>query len=107
MLTFDQWLDVIVRTSEPEVGFEIQSDVHASAALIYLWQQDEVTNARMIEALNFDGADPELTTVKTHLNGLSKEDTLALQSDMILSAINFSVTGLAWDKARLRTKFGL
>ena len=107
-VTFDQWLDIVLRvTEEPEVGFNIQADVHACSALIQLWQLDDVSNAQMIEALNFDGADPELTTVKTHLNGLTKADTLALQSDLILGAINFSVTGLSWDKPRLRTQFGL
>lgn len=107
MVTFDQWLDVIGRVSEPEVGFNIQQDVHACAALMDEWQVGNLTNAQIIEALNFDGTDPELVTVKMHLNGLTKSQTLSLQSAMILAENQISLTGVAYDKALLRTRFGL
>ncbi len=107
MVTFDEWLDIIVRTSEPEAGFSIQQDVHASAALMDEWQVGNLTNAQMIEALNFDGTDTELTTVKTHLNGLTKSQTLSLQSAMILAENQVSLTGITYDKTLLRTRFGL
>jgi hypothetical protein len=107
MVTFDQWLDIIARTSEPEAGFSIQQDVHASAALMDEWQVGNLTNAQMVEALNFDGLDPELATVKIHLNGLTKSETLSLQSAMILTASQVSLTGITYDKTLLRTRFGL
>lgn len=107
MVTFDQWLDIIARVSETEAAFGIQQDVHACAALMDEWQVGNLTNAQMIEALNFDGTDPELATVKTHLNGLTKSQTLSLQSAMILAENQISLTGVTYDKALLRTRFGL
>lgn len=107
MITFDEWLDIIARVSEPEAGFSIQQDTHASAALMDEWQVGNLTNAQMIEALNFDGTDTELVTVKTHLNGLTKSQTLSLQSAMILAENQVSLTGVTYDKALLRTRFGL
>lgn len=107
MITFDQWLDIIARVTEPEPGFGIQQDVHAGAALMDEWQAGNLTNAQMIEALNFDGSDPELATVKTHLNGLTKSETLSLQSAMILAETQVSLTGVAYNKALLRARFGL
>jgi hypothetical protein len=106
-VTFDQWLDIVCRTSEPETGFSIQADVHAAAALMDEWAASNLSNAQMIEALNFDGADSELTTVKTHLNGLTKAETLALQSAMILAADQVALTGITYNKSLLRTRFGL
>lgn len=107
MVTFDQWLDVVSRVSEPEAGFSIQQDVHTCAALMDEWQVGVLTNAQMIEVLNFDGTDPELVTVKTHLNGLTKSQTLSLQSAMILAEHEISLSGISYDKALLRTRFGL
>lgn len=107
MVTFDQWLDIVARVAGPEAGFSIQQDVHACAALMDEWQVGTLTNAQMIEALNFDGTDPELVTVKTHLNGLTKSQTLSLQSAMILAENQISLTGISYNKALLRTRFGL
>jgi hypothetical protein len=107
MITFDQWIDVIVQTSEPEAGFDIQQDVHGAASLIFEWKAGNITNAQIIEAFNFDAADGELTTVKTHLNGLTNAETLALQAAMDLAAKGIAITGVTYDKALLRTRFGL
>ena len=107
MVTFDQWVDIIARVSEPEAGFGIQQDVHTCAALMDEWQVGNLTNAQMIEALNFDGTDSELATVKIHLNGLTKSETLSLQSAMILAEHEISLTGISYNKALLRTRFGL
>lgn len=106
-LTFDQWLDVICRDAEPETGFGIQQEVHTCAAALDEWEAGNLTSAQFIELINLDNTDPELTTVKTHLNGLTKADILALQSAMILAAEQVTLTGVTYSKALLRTRFGL
>lgn len=107
MITFDQWLDIVTGTTDPEAGFDIQEDVHGSASLIFEWKAGNITNAQIIEVLNFDGSDAELTTVKTFLDGLTNAQTLALQAAMDIAAKNITMTGITYNKALLRTRFGL
>lgn len=106
-ITFDQFLDVVTRISEPEPGFGIQADVHASAAIIEQWQNDDLSNSQVVEIMNLDNTDPELPDVKVHLDTLNRADTLALQSAMILAKDGVSATGITYDKAYLRPLFGL
>jgi hypothetical protein len=77
--------------------------VHGAASVMCEWQAGNLSNQDVISLMNFDSGDSELTTVRTHLNGLNKADTLALQAAMDLAAKE--ITG--YDKALLRERFGL
>ena len=102
-ITFDQFLQCICHTREVEAGYEIQGDVHGSASIMYEWKAGNLGNNDVVTIMNFDNTDPELTTVKIHLNGLTNAETLALQSAMDLA--QKEITG--YDKALLRMRFGL
>jgi len=108
MITFDEFLETITGEREPEFGFSrVQGSAHTFAALMWEWSQDNVTNAQAIEIANFDSSDTELVTVKIYLNGLSKADILSLEDAMILASEEISATGITYDKALLRARFGL
>ncbi len=106
-ITFDELLQCITREREPEVGFGIQGSAHKVGRLLEQWKLDILTNAIIIEILNLDGADPELTTVKTTFNGLNNAEALSVEGALILATDQISATGFSYDKAYLRTLFGL
>jgi hypothetical protein len=110
MKTFDQLLDVLITGTGGDNGFP-QNDTHGFVHLMYQWLFGGLTNAQIIEALNLDNTDPELATVKTHLDTLTKSDIIALESSLFLARLEnhgeLSITGISYDKARLRTLFGL
>ena len=114
-ITFDQLLETIVfdpvlpgRIRKPEAGFEnVQGNSHAIGSLIFEWKINNLTNAQIIEILNLNVADSELTTVKTSIDALNKADTLALEDAMILAENAISASGITYNKALLRARFGL
>ena len=106
-ITFDQLLETITRVREPEPGFSIQADVHKIASIIFEWKNDNLTNAQAASMLNLDLTDPELATVKVFLTTLSKADTLSLHHAMLLAEDVVTTTGVTYDKALLRLRFGL
>ena len=107
MITFDQLLDCITRQREPEEEFDIQAQSHTVGAIFLEWKLNNLTNAQVIEILNLDASDPELATVKTTFNGFNKADTLAVEHIFILAEKGVSATGKAYDKAFIRSFFGL
>ena len=103
MITFDQFIDTILDNREFEDGYKLQGDVHGASHVIFEWKVDNLSNSEVITLMNFDSADPELATVKTHLNGLSKADTLALEA--VLGLGQRGTEG--YDKTEIRVRFGL
>ncbi len=105
-ITFDQLLQCITREREPEEGFP-QSSAHTVGSVLGEWKRDVLTNSHVIAILNLDGADPELATVKAAFNAMTHAEALAVEDALILAAEQISATGISYDKARLRTLFGL
>lgn len=105
--TFDQLLDVLVTGNGSEPDQKLQNKVHQFSWIMLEWKLNNLTNAQVIELLNLDGSDPELTTVKTHLNGLGVADTIALEAVIDLARNEVSATGVVYDKAKARERFGL
>lgn len=107
MITFDQLLDVMLGDLEYEDGFDLQEHAHTVGRLMFEWREDNLSNSQTAEILNLDTSDPELSTVKTYLNSLTKADVLALEGALILAKASISATGITYDKAYLRSRFGL
>lgn len=102
-ITFDQLLEVIVGALPPEAGFGMQVEAHTVGSIIFEWKMNNLSNAQMATILNLDNDDPELTTIKAHLNTLTPTDIQCLESIMILTQKGIS----GYNKALLRTRFGL
>ncbi len=105
-ITFDQLLQCITRERKPEEGFP-QGSAHTVGRLFEQWKRDILTNAQIIEILNLDSGDSELTTVKTTFNGMNNAEALAVEGALILATDQISAAGISYDKAHLRTLFGL
>lgn len=106
-VTFDQWIDIVINNAEPEPGFRIQGLVHEAISVFIEWKLDELTNSQAAEILNIDTGDAEVGTVKTYINGLSLAEMLEIERALLLARQGVSATGITYDKALIRTRFGL
>ena len=97
----------MTRERKPEEDFGLQGSAHTVGRLLEQWKRNILTNSQIIEILNLDGSDPELVTVKTTFNGMSNAEALAVEGALILANNQIGATGISYDKAHLRTLFGL
>lgn len=102
-VTLDGLIDILIGSVEYEPGYRIQGDIHGFSSLVNEWKDDYTNNATALARLNADGTDPEFATFKSHINGLNKAATLALEDVLILARLGIP----GYDKAYVRSRFGL
>lgn len=106
-ITFDQLIDCMLGSAEPESGFEVQSNIHLVLSVLYEWKMDNITSSQAQEILNVTNSDEEAAAVRTFLGGIDKADMLAIERALMLARRGISATGVTYDKTLIRNRFGL